>query len=102
MIDQLYFEEHPWNRVCAAISQRNLGKVYEIAVQAVCGTGESRTVFETWLAKRPLRPARIRASKTEYLGCDCDRIAGHCVLHALHTGGGGVLRTSKIVENFVG
>ena len=51
MIDQLYFEEHPWDRVCAAISQRNLGKVYEIAVQAVCGTGRSRTVFETWLAR---------------------------------------------------
>lgn len=51
MIDKLYFEENPWKRACTAISQKNLGKIYEIAVQVVCETGMSRAVFETWLTR---------------------------------------------------
>ena len=52
MKGELYFEEHPWQRCCSTIRQRQLGTVYEIAVQAVCGGEESPAeVLKVWLSR---------------------------------------------------
>ncbi|MBE5892929.1 MAG: hypothetical protein E7286_06065 [Lachnospiraceae bacterium] len=51
MNGERYFEEHPWNRACAAIAQRNLGKIYELAIQVVCEAGKCEEAFEQWLTR---------------------------------------------------
>lgn len=50
MKGELYFEEHPWLRSCRIIQERNLGPVYEIAIQVTCGADEPVSdVFQCWL-----------------------------------------------------
>ena len=52
MRGELYFEEHPWDRCCSTIAQRNLGPVHEIAIQVVCGAEEAPTdVLTCWLGR---------------------------------------------------
>ena len=51
MKDCFYFEQHPWDRACATIKTKDLGDVYEIAVQAVCETGTCRKTLQTWLER---------------------------------------------------
>ena len=52
MKGELYFEEHPWQRCCSTIRQRGLGPVYEIAIQAVCGSSQCPAhVLKQWLSR---------------------------------------------------
>jgi len=51
MKGELYFEEHPWLRSCAAIRQRQLGPVFEIAIQIVCGDKSPADVLQLWLTR---------------------------------------------------
>lgn len=49
MKGELYFEEHPWERCCSTIAERDLGPIHEIAIQVVCGSGENvNDVFTLW------------------------------------------------------
>lgn len=43
-----YFEETPWQRCCAQIAQRNLGPIYEIAIQAVCSQAKLEETCGSW------------------------------------------------------
>ena len=72
MNDERYFEEHPWNRACEAIAQRNLGKIYEIALQVVCEEGACEECFDLWLSR-------------------CEQLIGQSV-------NGEVLRTDKVIS----
>lgn len=72
MDGERYFEEHPWNRACAAIEQRNLGKIYELAIQVVCEEGSCEDCFDVWLSR-------------------CEQLIGQTV-------NGEVLRTEKVIS----
>ena len=69
MNGELYFENHPWNHARAAIEQRELGKVYEIAIQIVCEDGACEKVFDLWRSRceqligQPLRGDVLRGDK---------------------------------------
>lgn len=82
MNGDLYFEEHPWQRACAQIEAQKLGRPCEIAVQAVCGKGESEACFDAWLKNiRALLQCEIAGDKLA-----CERVisfiakAGGCVI----------------------
>ena len=47
----LYFEEHPWQRCCRQVKERDLGPVHEIAVQAVCQDGDLEATLRLWLTR---------------------------------------------------
>lgn len=49
MKSQLYFEEHPWDRACALVVEKNLGAIEQINIQCVCPEGR---LMETWLMWR--------------------------------------------------
>ena len=72
MNGERYFEEHPWTRACTTIAQRDLGKIYEIALQVVCAEGTCEECFDVWLSR-------------------CEQLIGQTV-------NGEVLRTEKVIS----
>ena len=72
MNGERYFEEHPWERACKTVAQRNLGEVYEIAIQVVCEDGTCEECFDLWLSR-------------------CEQLIGQSV-------NGEVLRTDKVIS----
>lgn len=69
MNGERYFENHPWDRAHTAIAQRELGKVYEIALQVVCEEGTCEKFFDLWRSRceqligQPLNGDVLRGDK---------------------------------------
>ena len=46
-----YFEEHPWDRACRLIRERELGAVHQVIVQCVCPPGTLKDTLSRWKTK---------------------------------------------------